>query len=245
MANYSFECAYRINSHDCDYNNHLRPSGLLKYLQESANLHIETMGQGYDVLKEKGQAFILSRLAVTLYEPIYAYDRVISHTTPNESKGASFIRTTTLEKSGRVVASLSSLWALVNIETKALIRVNDANLDLPIGKDCPHPAPLRFRIPGEVHLEPLGEIRADYSVCDRNRHMNNTTYADALCNLLPDLEGMRIAELSLCYQTEMPLGESAAVLHGIDAQGVHYFKTTRASDGKSGVEARMRFVPLP
>ncbi|MBQ9130369.1 MAG: hypothetical protein IJX59_06360, partial [Clostridia bacterium] len=70
MANYSFAWDYQINSHDCDLNNHITPSGLLRYLQETANLHVEQLGKGYDVLKQEGHAFILSRVAVSLHRPL-------------------------------------------------------------------------------------------------------------------------------------------------------------------------------
>ncbi|MBQ8911662.1 MAG: acyl-CoA thioesterase [Clostridia bacterium] len=192
MAQYSFQSNYQINSHDCDLNNHIRPSGLLRYLQETANLHIENAGTGYDVLKKEGRAFILSRVAVTLDEPLYAYDRVVGATTPTASKGASFNRFTTLLKGGRQVATLSSLWALVNVEDWSLVRVSEANLDLPTGNPLALSAPLKFRIPSDLSLEKAGTITASYSLCDRNRHMNNTTYPDALLNLLPDLTGKRI-----------------------------------------------------
>lgn len=244
MAQYSFQSSYQINSHDCDLNNHIRPSGLLRYLQETANLHIENAGTGYDVLKREGRAFILSRVAVTLKEPLYAYDRVTGATSPAASKGASFNRFTTLEKNGRQVAQLSSIWALVNVEDKSLIRVSDAHLDLPTGMPTDVEAPLKFRIPKELELSFGGTITAHYSLCDRNRHMNNTTYPDALVNLLPDLTGKRIAELSICYQNEMPLGETADVYLAKDPSDVYYFRTLRQSDGKIGVEARMVFTDL-
>lgn len=244
MIQYSFRSEYRINSHDCDLNNHIRPSGLLKYLQETANLHIENAGKGYDYLQKEGRAFILSRVAVTLQEPLYAYDRIASATTPTESKGASFNRFTTLEKGGKQVAVLSSLWALVDIQNKSLVRVNDAHLDLPTGNALECTAPLKFRIPKETALSFCGVITAHYSLCDRNRHMNNTTYPDALCNLLPDLTGKRIKELSICYQNELPLGASADVFLGKEEDGVYYFRTVRQEDGKIGVEARMVFAEL-
>lgn len=249
MANYHFAWDYQINSHDCDINNHVTPSGLLRYLQETANHHVEQLGKGYDVLKKEGQAFILSRVAVSLHRPLYAYERLQGRTTPEESKGVSFLRTITLYQGEERVATLSSLWALVNVEDKSLVRVADAHLNMPTGKGEEHEAPLKFRIPKEVELEELGTFRADYSLCDRNHHMNNTTYPNVLCNLLKDeqglpfLSGKRIASLSLAYLSEMPYGATATAFAGRDEQGVLYFRTVR-EDGKTGVEARMVFEDL-
>lgn len=249
MANYSFAWDYQINSHDCDLNNHITPSGLLRYLQETANLHVEQLGKGYDVLKQEGQAFILSRVAVSLHRPLYAYERLQGHTTPEDSKGVSFFRTITLQKGEERVATLTSLWALVNVKDRSLVRVSDADLNMPTGKGAEHEAPLKFRIPADLPLKELGSFRADYSLCDRNRHMNNTTYPNVLCNLLengenaPFLEGKRISKLSVAYLSEMPYGAKATVYGANDEQGVFYFRTVR-EDGKTGVEARMVFEEL-
>lgn len=249
MANYSFAWDYQINSHDCDLNNHITPSGLLRYLQETANHHVEQLGKGYDVLKSEGQAFILSRVAVTLHRPLYAYERVQGHTTPEESKGVSFLRTISLKQAGQPVATLSSLWALVNVEDRSLVRVSDAHLNMPTGKGIEHHAPLKFRIPKELSMEELGTFRAEYSLCDRNRHMNNTTYPNVLCNLIPPedgtpfLEGRRISELSIAYLSEMSYGAKATAYMAKDEDGTLFFRTLR-EDGKVGIEARMVFEKL-
>ena len=49
-----------------------------------------------------------------------------------------------------------------------------------------------------------------YSRCDRNGHMNNTVYADLICDALP-LEVWRthtVTDAILYYHKEVPMGES-------------------------------------
>ena len=70
---YFFEKEFTVNSHDCGVNNVLTPTGLLRCLQETANAHAENAGFGYDACLEKGRAFVLSRVAVTMYEPPQAH----------------------------------------------------------------------------------------------------------------------------------------------------------------------------
>lgn len=58
--------------------------------------------------------------------------------------------------------------------------------------------------------EELGTHRAVYSRCDRNGHMNNTVYADLICDALP-LEVWRthtVTDVILYYHKEVPMGES-------------------------------------
>ena len=56
--------------------------------------------------------------------------------------------------------------------------------------------------------EELGTHRAVYSRCDRNGHMNNTVYADLICDALP-LEVWRthtVTDVILYYHKEVPMG---------------------------------------
>lgn len=238
-----FEKSFEINSHDCDLNNVLRPSGYLKYLQECANLHVNHIGFGYDDCLSSGRAFVISRLSLTVEQPIFAYDRITASTSALESSGVSYNRASELTKGGKTAASLSTVWALIDIHDRHLIRVSESGLSIPVGAPLSHTAPLKFRIPSSLTLENAGEFKVSYSVCDRNRHMNNTRYPDMYCDLIPDLSGKVLHELSICYYGEAPLGETLS-LYMAEEDGVYYFRAVRTSDGKCANEARMTFYPL-
>ncbi len=237
-----FSASYIINSHDCDCNNELRPSGTLRYLQETANLHIESAGFGYDRCIAKGQAFVLSRLAVSILKPLHAYDEITGQTWACESKGVSFNRCSRLLKDGEPVAVLSSVWAYIDFESKALIKVADSGLELKYAEPIEVSAPLKFRIPRDLPLEEVGKFTVGYSVCDRNMHMNNTRYPDMLCDFIPGVEKMRLKELSLSYLAEGHLGETLTVYKAVNpTDGSYIFRTIRDSDGKIGIEGRLLF----
>ncbi|MFA6948165.1 MAG: hypothetical protein WCQ72_04225, partial [Eubacteriales bacterium] len=81
------------------------------------------------------------------------------------------------------------------------------------------------------------------SDCDLNHHMNNTYYPDMLCDFMPDMDGLRMSEMCLSFLSEAPLGQKVEVLHGVAGnveETRHFFRTIR-EDGKTGVEAEMRF----
>lgn len=244
-ADFYFERTYDVNSHDCDYNNVLRPSGVLRYLQETANLHIEAVNYGYDFCKSMGKAFVLSRVAVDLTEPIYAYEKIVGRTWACACRGVSFNRCSCLLKEGRMAAKLSSVWALVDFEHKSLVRVADSGLVLPEGEPLSLCAPLKFRIPQTLSLEKVGTYKVGYSVCDRNMHMNNTRYPDMLCDFLPSLERKRLAELSLSYLKEGHIGKEMTIYAAKEEEsGAWFFRTLLAPDGQTGIEARILFTDL-
>lgn len=244
-VDFYFENGYDVNSHDCDYNNILRPSGVLRYLQETANLQIEDAGFGYDFCKSMGKAFVLSRVAVELCEPIYAYEKIIGRTWACPCGGVSFNRCSCLMKDGRVVAKLSSVWALLDFESKTLVRVADSGLVLPRGEPLVLSAPLKFRIPKTLSLKEAGTVKAGYSVCDRNMHINNTRYPDIFCDFLPSLEGKRMAQLSVSYLKEGHLGEEMKVYMAQEEEtGAWFFRTEIGQDRQTGVEARLLLADL-
>lgn len=240
-----FERPLIINSHDCDLNGALSASGVMKYLQEVANLHTENAGCGYDRLFADGRAFVLSRVAVVMHRPIRAYERLTARTWPCVSKGVTFQRSTQLLADGQPAAELVSIWALLNIADKSIVRVRDADYGLIEGEMLELSAPLKFRIPPALPLSEVGRFKVGYSVCDRNMHMNNTRYPDMLCDFIPSLVGRRISELSISYHNESHLGEELQVFSAIEPEsGAYFFRTVRRSDEKIGVEARMLFVEL-
>ena len=242
---YSFETVFAVNSHDCDKNGVLKPSGYLKYMQEAANIHCERTGFGYDDCLSRGTAFLLSRVALDVYEPVRAYDEVVCRTCPAAGRGVSFNRFTAMYKNGRQVALLTSVWALIRLSDRGILRVSEADYTLPTGDMPETRAPLYLRIPKDTAFEECGDYPVRYSVCDRNRHFNNTRYPDMFCDLAGDLSGKMLTALSVSYLAEAPEGETLRVFRapaptpeGLSGQAL-YFKAFRQSDGKLCCEAMM------
>lgn len=63
---------YRINTHDCDPAGFVRASLVLRYMQETANLQMKNLGPTNEQLRDEGRAFLLSRINMSLYNPLYA-----------------------------------------------------------------------------------------------------------------------------------------------------------------------------
>ena len=102
----------------------------MKYIQTAAQCQLTERGMSYDNLKERGRAFILSRVKLEVLKPLRAYAPLTAITYPCESRGYSFLRCYALECDGEVVAKAISVWALIDTETHALVRVNDFDLGL-------------------------------------------------------------------------------------------------------------------
>ena len=202
----------------------------MKYIQTAAQCQLTEGGMSYDNLKSKGRAFILSRLKLEVLKPLRAYAPLPAVTYPCESRGYSFLRCYALESDGEVVARAISVWALIDTETHALVKVNDFELGLETHE--PHTLALsRFAVPANIRK--VGTYTVNYGDTDQNRHMNNTRYPDMYSNFLP-LQNKMIRSITINYSNEAAIGEKLRV-QCCEEGGFYYFRTVR-SDGKVNSE---------
>ena len=96
---------YTIKWHDTDAKRMVRPSAIVAYMQETANLQCEHHGTPLDALRDEKQlGFILSRLSVKLYRPLYAYEQIEVQTWICDSRGFSFNRCFRIVRGDEVIA---------------------------------------------------------------------------------------------------------------------------------------------
>lgn len=230
-----FEAEYEISSHDLAHNNRVRPSVLLRYMMETANRHMHTQKPSYGELLAQGLAFLVSRTHLVIRKDLRAYDRVQAYTWAVQPKGASFDRCYQLICDGDVVAEAYSVFGLLNLNTQKLCRADDVTFSY--GSDEPLEISTRFRLPS-ADFSVVGEREIRYSDVDCNAHMNNTNYADMLCDYIPDIDARRVTDVQMQYVSEAPLGERLTVKMAQcpDTVDTFAFETVRA-DGAVNVRA--------
>ena len=229
---------YRINSHDCDLNGAVRPSHILRYMHETANLQMLKYGPSNDQLRADNKAFILSKINLSFYRELRAFDMINVETWAVESKGASFYRCARVFRGKDLVAEMVAVFALVDIESKRLCRVTDVEFGFDTEPNMLElDMPARFRIPETVELGLKGDYTVNYSHTDVNMHMNNANYLDVFCDYLPNAKNNRVITAVISYQAEAPLGATVKLYRGEDDDG-YYFRTVR-DDGKVNCEAHI------
>lgn len=226
---------YKVNVHDTDLNGLLSPTGYMRYMQDAAFCQMESDGPSYDELFSRGLSFILSRMRILFFEPVISHEEITVSSWACESRAASFIRCYDIFKGGREAARAKSVWALFDVGAKRLCRVKDIDLGYKTDEEAVVDIPHRPEFLTEPSV--LGEETVKYTHIDRNRHMNNTVYADMLWNYVPSFEKKRITCLDISYLSEAPLGEKLTVLGG-DSENGYLLKTLR-SDGSVNVLAEI------
>ena len=232
-----YEYKTNIDTRAVDGLSRCRPSALLGYLQEAATLAAESRGFGREVLLEKHGAFwMLARMWYRLDRPLRWGEELTIHTWHRGGKGASMYRDFDLYVDGKPVGEAVSLWVLVRLEDRKMLRLSqipelegtsggERNKDIQLSK---------LRLPEEMDLAERRMMH--YSDTDINAHVNNTRYADFACDairadLLP--EDVFVAGMQLGYHAECRPGEvidlyttrqeQSCFVHGIDETGKSRF----------------------
>ena len=224
----------KVDVHDVDHNGVARYSSLMRYIQTAAQSQLTEVGKSYEELREMKRAFILSKIKMEFTESVRAYDALTAISYPCESRGYSFLRCYTLERDGITIGRAVSVWALIDTDTRSLVRVNSFDLGIEVSKPDSF-ALTRISLP--ENLKDVGVYKVNYADLDQNCHMNNTRYPDMYSNFLP-LDGKRIHTLSISYANEAPRGEALRVLMAEGGNDTYYIRTIR-EDGKINSEAEI------
>jgi len=228
---------FNVSPHDTDINGIVRPSPVLRYLQETANLQLYHLGPSNEYLREKGMAFILSRAAMRLYAPLRSYDKISVQSWACESRLSSFYRCGRIFRGKEMITELMSVWALINIADRRICRTSAISIPFETDDMLSQEIFPKMRIPRETEFVQTGERRVGYADADINFHMNNTNYPDMFCDAAGDMLGRRVTSLSINFFAGALLGEKIKILTAND--DVTYYCRTLKEDGTVGAEAML------
>lgn len=214
-----FSLNYTTRWHDTDANRIVRPTQILVFMQEASNHHIKALGHDLDKLRdEQGLAFLLSKIRLALYKPLYAFENITVETWTTPSRGFSFNRFFRIKRGDEVIAAADTTWALISLKTGELCKVDTFDFNFEHEEPIDIGLPTRFRVPKQELLELVGERKIVYSDLDYNMHMNNTRYADMLCDFMPYDKIAQIKGISLSYLHEAAFGNTVKIYRTDDGQ---------------------------
>ena len=229
---------YTTRWHDTDAGRIVRPTQLLVYMQETSNAHLDSTGHNLDRLRdEHALAFLLSKTRIALYAPLYAHERITVETFTAESRAFGFNRYYRILRGDEVIAAADTTWALIDLKSKQLCKADAFDFGFEHEPALDIGLPPRFRVPHTDELELLGERRIVYSDLDYNMHMNNTRYADMLCDYMPLEEIPKIKGISLSYLHEAAFGDTVKV-YAKKTDGRYSFRTVN-QNGVTCLEAEV------
>ncbi|NCB73912.1 MAG: hypothetical protein EOM51_04095 [Clostridia bacterium] len=219
---------------DCDLNKNASLYSVLKLLSELAGEDYERRGLGFEYLRAKGRALLLSRVRLNFASMPVHLDRVIASTWERTIRGPYFLRDYEIKsESGELLVSGSSQWFLVDIMSREVLRptlLAEGSRQTDLRKSaCPDCEKLRKT--DEMPL--LGQRPVYFSDLDGNGHVNNAVYGKIAVDFLPEaLRGREIRDFSINYFMETKPNETLEIcgaetekgyiLQGISNDTLHF-----------------------
>ena len=217
-----FEIAYE----QTDSSGKLRLSELLMIAQKDATEHVKLLGFGPDRTFERGYLWVIARQRFVIDSLPNYIDEVESETHPAPMRAFVYPRHYSLRKDDKVIVRGVAAWMLIDAKERKVLTPSQSGIVIPgeAGEgELPFPTSL-----SAPELTQQVKLRAKWSMCDANRHLNNTKYLDLCEDLLP--EGFLLShpakEVSCEYKKEIKLGEEFTISYG-EAEGAYWFTSDR------------------
>lgn len=240
-----YSADYMVGCMDVDVNDNVKPTSLIKFIQDTANRQMHDRKPSYVELFAEKKAFIVSRFSIEIYKELHQFDEINVRTWTAGERGVTFYRGYQVMLGDECAALASADWAVVDTADGHLYRTNEVDLsNYESGEKPDLDIATRFMLPKDMQFEKCGDHHIDYSECDMNMHMNNSQYADVMWNTIDDIRNSKVTSYSIRFRTEAACGSDIEIykgkaenslLHDDRAEDVYAFRTL--VDGKTNVEA--------
>lgn len=219
-----FRATFTVQGYECDVNGNFLPGSVLRRVQQIGTDHCTLLGLTEAVYANAHTAFLLAKLGLEIFEAAHEGEEVEIITRPSGAKRAVYTRYTEFrnKQTQALLCAVDARWVLISTDTWRILRQPPEALPLPFAAtDVPQ---MELTIEKATETQPLETQCATYTRCDQYRHMNNTHYADIVCDSLPleELCTHGVKRMLLSYHNEVPLGGKFCIYRGKTARGSYY-----------------------
>jgi acyl-ACP thioesterase len=181
----TYDETFVLRPRDCDLNEKWRPSAILETMQDAAGAHCELLGCGREKLIKRNIVWVLTRCELHMDRYPKCGETITVHTFPTPNRICFFPRYYIFtDQRGEMVGKAGTLWLLLDLETRRMLPPGDIGKLIPDNKDLSVPMNLPATVGKLQGEEFVSTYRPVYTDLDVNGHVNNTRYADWLCNTL-------------------------------------------------------------
>ena len=244
-----FTESFTLSTLICDQDDRLTLWGLARLFQDVAGDHSDSLGVGFEGLKPRHKAWVLTHAYYDIQRLPLAGERLTLRTWPKPDNGLIAPRDYQLiDSDGMICASSASNWVVLDMDSRRVSRLRDIILPFEMENDDA----TRFHkleklaMPSEMSL--LRHIDVPYSALDHTRHVNNAEYIKWICDSIPEICMSRngncseISEFEINYVRETQYGDPDVSLHcsnSVDGVDLERFYRISNSGGVS-VNCRVR-----
>lgn len=198
---------------DTDFKDELKPSAVLAYLEEVACSSADELGFGYEFIKPRGYAFMLTNIRCEFLKPVPLGEHIVVKTWPTPPSYVVFGREyRILSPEGDVYMNATSRWCMADIKSGKLLQSKLLeNQDYSTYNPTRALDVNRWKFP--VFKPEEGELRFEMTIAnseyDHNMHVNNTRYADYCfnCFSVSELASRKLKGFALSYSRQCREGD--------------------------------------
>lgn len=195
----------------------LRPSVLLRLIQEISIAHTEALGAGRAKTLDKGVLWVVARMKIEINR-LPSYDETVTL----ESWAGKTMRVLfpryyeMLDESGNTLVKASAVWLLMDEKTRHMAFPEEYGVEIPsLEKD------IGISLPCGVSLgtqKSKKNFVASYSRVDINGHMNNSKYVDEAEDLLGAeyLATHEMKSLEIEFKSEIKYGAKVCMEYTLE-----------------------------
>ena len=201
-----FHYDIKVRFSEVGINNHLTPRGFMKYMQEAASMHSESLGYGLTNNAKVHLTWVISNWKLQIFDnPTCGTDITIKTWARSLVKFYSYRDFEVFDSTGKLLAIATSKWILLNSETKSITRIPDYMVE--------DYDPMERRVfaedMNEKYKGELSDSFFKYTIqrrdLDTNHHVNNLVYLDYAIESLPEdvFLSANFKNLEILYKKEI------------------------------------------
>ncbi len=212
------EKSFTVASYDVYPNSTLKPSAIQRYMQQFAREDCDKMGCTYNDMRAVNMVFVLTKVAIAVSAPVFAYDELTVKTYNNRVFGASYEREFEFYRNGIQVIHATTQWVIVKYDDRTIVRpklfpyaIPEHNLDNGI-----------LQLPRAIKSDsvPLecGKRLVVLSDLDENDHLNNCIYSDISMDYISEYDRKTdyVKSVKILFRHEAKLGETLSLSRGVN-----------------------------
>jgi acyl-ACP thioesterase len=233
---------YDVNTIVLDHQKRISLVGMLNFLQDTAWIHAEHLGWGFDALIEKGTLWVLSRQKLVMTDwPVWD-DKVTIQTWPRRSGSIMALREFAILVGERKVGECSTSWIVLDWNTRKVQRLDRIMSDMVTRSEGVLDIAAE-RITPRQDLPEVARFEVRNSDLDVNGHVNNTRYAQWVTDTMTadELARYAIVEYEVNFLAETGVGDTVAIERD-DGTPAADGSLTRQYQGRKTTEAKPAFA---
>ena len=237
---------HTVHASDTDYRSRGKLSFILDIMQRAADSAVSHLGFSLDEMMQSNMGWMLITLDMDFHRLPRLNDSLNTRTWSKGTRGVFWQRDYRIfDGTGVEIAAARSLWALVDISKRKVLRPNALPGEVEhYTEDSVGEMPDKVSIPSDVSLNEVFRYQVRYSGVDNYGHLNNAHYGDICCDTLSlhEWEGKSLSRFQITYIQEAKYGEEMVILASQVIDRV-YIRGQGEDKGTTYFEAMLEFIP--